>query len=142
MDVMLTTSPITIAFPSLRFVSWFISSLCDLLAEFHHFVIFCQNGSEGRASVFPEYFHIWNHLPVAFIFEIIIFYFLLKYSCYQVVLLSGVQQSDSVIHIHISIYVIFQILFHYRLLQDIEYSSRSYTVGTCLSILYIVVYIC
>ena len=32
--------------------------------------------------------------------------------------ISGVQQSDSVIHIY-------QILFHYRLLQDIEYISLA-----------------
>ena len=32
---------------------------------------------------------------------------------YNVVLISGVQQSDSVIHIHVSI--LFQILFPYRL---------------------------
>ena len=39
--------------------------------------------------------------------------------------------------------VLFQIIFHYRLLQDIEYSSLSYPVGPyCLSILYIVVGIC
>ena len=37
---------------------------------------------------------------------------------YSVVLVSGVQQSDSVMHIHISI--LFQILFPYRLLQSIE----------------------
>ena len=50
-------------------------------------------------------------------------------------LVSGVQQSDSVIciyihthtHTHTHIYF-FQILFHYRLLQDIEYSSLCYTV--------------
>ena len=55
-------------------------------------------------------------------------------------LVSRVQQSDSVIHIHLSI--LFQILFHYRLLQDIEYSTGNYTqylviVGSyCLPILY------
>ena len=37
---------------------------------------------------------------------------------YNVVLVSGVQYSDSVIHIHGSI--LFQILFPYRLLQSIE----------------------
>ena len=37
---------------------------------------------------------------------------------YNVVIGSGVQQSDSVIHIHIS--TVFQILFPYRLLQNIE----------------------
>ena len=54
---------------------------------------------------------------------------------------SGVQQSDSLMHIYISI--LFQIHFHYKLLQDIEYSSLCYTVGPCfLSILYTVVCIC
>ena len=50
-------------------------------------------------------------------------------------LVSGVQQSDSYIYI----YILFQILFRYRLLQDIEYRSLFYTVGPCLSILHIVV---
>ena len=38
------------------------------------------------------------------------------YFSYNVVLVSGVQQSDSVIHISI----LFQILFPYRLLQNID----------------------
>ena len=55
---------------------------------------------------------------------------------YNVVLVSGVQQSDLVIHISI----FFQILFPYRYSQSIECSSLCYTVGPCwLSILYIVV---
>ena len=37
---------------------------------------------------------------------------------YNVVLVSDVQQSDSVIHIHI--FIVFQILFPYRSLQSIE----------------------
>ena len=54
-------------------------------------------------------------------------------------LVSGVQQSDSVIHLHVSI--LFQILFPCRLLQDIEQSFLCYTVGPCwLSILNIVVF--
>ena len=40
---------------------------------------------------------------------------------YNIVLVSGVQQGYSVIHIHTSIF--FHILFPYRLLQNIEYSS-------------------
>ena len=52
-------------------------------------------------------------------------------------LVSGVQQSDSVIHVHI--FILFKILFLYRLSQNIELSSLCYTVGPCwLSILYIV----
>ena len=56
---------------------------------------------------------------------------------YNVVLVSGVQQSESAIHIHIS--TLFQILFPYRSLQSIEQSSLCYAVGPYqLSILYIV----
>ena len=29
-------------------------------------------------------------------------------------------------------FFLFQMLFHYRLLQDIEYSSLGYTVGPCV----------
>ena len=58
-------------------------------------------------------------------------------------LVSGVQQSDSVIYIYIYICIyiciLYQILFHYRLLQDTEYSSLCYTVGPrWLPILYLV----
>ena len=48
---------------------------------------------------------------------------------YSVVFVSGVKQSDLVIHIHMSIP--FQILFPYRLLQNIEYSSLCYRVDPC-----------
>ena len=53
-------------------------------------------------------------------------FFLIKVELiYNVVLVSSVQQSDSVLYIYIYIYIYiylpFQILFHYRLLQDIEY---------------------
>ena len=57
-------------------------------------------------------------------------------------LVSVVQQSDSVIHTHTHIYILFQFPFDYSLLQDIEYSSLGYTAGSCcLSILYIYIYI-
>ena len=59
----------------------------------------------------------------------------------NVVSVSGVQQSDSVIHIHVSI--LFQILLPSRLLHNIEQSSLCYTVGPCwLSILNIAVWTC
>ena len=61
-------------------------------------------------------------------------------------LISGIQQSDSEKKkkkIYIYTHTLFQIFFHYKLLQDIEYSSLALTVGPyCLSILYIVGYIC
>ena len=61
------------------------------------------------------------------------------YLIYNVVLVSGVQQTESIIHIHIS--TLFQILFPYRPLQSIEQSSLCYKVCPYyLSILYIVVY--
>ena len=44
-------------------------------------------------------------------------------------LVSDVQQSGSVIRIHVSI--LFQILFRVRLLQDIEQTSLRSTVGPC-----------
>ena len=41
---------------------------------------------------------------------------------------------------HTHTHILFQILFPYKLLLDIEYSSLFYTVGLCwLSILYIIV---
>ena len=53
---------------------------------------------------------------------------------YNVVLVSDVQHSDSVIHIYVCVcvcvcvyiymYILFQILFLCRLLQDIKYSSQ------------------
>ena len=59
-------------------------------------------------------------------------------------LVSGVQQGDSDIYIiYIHTHNLFHVLFHYGLLQDIEYSSLCYTVGPCcLSIWYIVLCIC
>ena len=51
-------------------------------------------------------------------------------------LISVVQQNDSVIHM----YILFHILFHYDLSQDIEYSSPCCIVGPCcFSIQYIIV---
>ena len=56
---------------------------------------------------------------------------LLKYSWFVVCLISALKQSDSVRNI------LFHILFHYGLSQDVEYSSLWYAVGTCLSVLYV-----
>ena len=55
---------------------------------------------------------------------------------YSVVLVSDTQRSDSDTCVYL-----FQILFLYRLLQNIDYSSLCYIVGPCwLSILYVVVH--
>ena len=46
-------------------------------------------------------------------------------------------------YVCVCIYIYIQIIFHYRILQDTEYSSLCYTVGSCcLSILCIVVCVC
>ena len=42
-------------------------------------------------------------------------------------LISAVEQTDSVIHI----YVVFHIHFYHGLSQDVDYSSLCYTVGPC-----------
>ena len=64
-----------------------------------------------------------------------IFYFIDVSLTNSVLLISAKQQNDAVIHI-----CSFNILFHYGLLQDIEYSSLGYTVGACsLSILHILI---
>ena len=48
---------------------------------------------------------------------------------YNVVLVSGIQQSNSVIQKHTS--TLFQIFSPYSLLQNIELDSLCYTVGPC-----------
>ena len=45
-------------------------------------------------------------------------------------------------HTHTHISILSHILFHYGSSQDIEYRSLCYTVGPCLSILFIIVCIC
>ena len=78
-------------------------------------LIFLPLDPEGGSQTFFVQF-----LPTNSVF---FFFFLYKNFfrvelIYNVVLVSGVQQIDSVIHKHISI--LFQILFSYRLLQNIE----------------------
>ena len=41
------------------------------------------------------------------------------------------QVHSKVIQLHLYTYIIFQIIFHYRLLQDIDYSSVCNTVNFC-----------
>ena len=53
--------------------------------------------------------------------------FIEEWLIYSVLLISAIQQSDSVIHM----YILFYALFHYDLLQDIEYCSLCYKVGPC-----------
>ena len=46
----------------------------------------------------------------------------------NIVLISGVQKNDSVIEA--VLFIVFQILFPFKLLQSIEQSSLCYTVGS------------
>ena len=55
----------------------------------------------------------------------VFFFFFIGAQLINVVLVSGVQQGDSVIHTHASF--LFQILFPVRLLQNTEQSSLCYT---------------
>ena len=75
-----------------------------------------------------------------------IFFFLAELQLiYNIVLVSGIQQSDSAIYVSvfIYIYILLQILFHHRLLQDIEYSSLCSIVNSCcLCILYLLLCVC
>ena len=78
------------------------------------------------------FFFLLYPLPVFFYFVAVHFLKIEVYLLYNIVFVSGVQQSDSIIFL--------KIIFHYRLLQDIEYSSLCCTVNPCcLSILCVVV---
>ena len=53
----------------------------------------------------------------------------------NVVLVSGIQQGDAVIHMRVS--VLFQVLFLLKLLQNMELSSLCYTLGPCWFLSYL-----
>ena len=53
----------------------------------------------------------------------------------NVVLVSGIQPGDAVIHMRVS--VLFQVLFPLKLLQNMELSSLCYTVGPCWFLFYL-----
>ena len=54
----------------------------------------------------------------------VFFFFLIGVQLiYNIVLFLGVQKRDSGIHIFVCLYILFWIPYHYRLLQDIKYSS-------------------
>ena len=65
--------------------------------------------------VFFFFFWLEVYFVYLLIFKIILFYVGI-YLIYNIVSVSGVLQTDSIIHIHISI--LFQILLQFRLLQN------------------------
>ena len=82
-----------------------------------------------------------THLPdSSFLCHIIVFFLYIEVQLINnLVLVSGVQRSESVTHIHESIH--FQIFFKVTLLWNIEQSSLYYTIGPCwLSVLNTAVY--
>ena len=96
-----------------------------------HFIIYTS-----LKQAFPL---IFNDEPTL-IFYIYIFLKNEVQLIYNVVLISSVQQNDSVTYICMYIFLL-QILLHERLLQDVEYSSLCYIAGLLVPILYVVVYI-
>ena len=66
-----------------------------------------------------------GQISIKFFFPFL--FYIRVYLMNNVTLISGVQQSDSVMHTCVSI--LFQILFPIRLLQNIKQSSLCYTVG-------------
>ena len=73
----------------------------------------------------------------AFVFIIIEVYLI-----YNVMFVSGVQQSPFLYtHTHTRIYILFQILLHYRLSRDVEYSFLCFTVAPCSRLFYIQKYV-
>ena len=122
------------------------SSLSQAFLHLHY--IFKSNQAVNRLK--SQYTKIFNenymktlkislvqiYLWFSFFFKNVFYWSIIDLQC---VLTSAIQKSDSRIYICI----LFYILFHYGLSQDVEYSSLCCTVGPCwLSILYIIVCIC
>ena len=87
----------------------------------------------------------WGQIKIGIkeynIFFIFQFFFSLK--CGRFTMLWQSLLYSKVTQLYTYRHSFFNILFHCGLSQDIEYSSLCYTVGPCcLSILYIIVYIC
>ena len=98
-----------------------------------------RRGHGNPAS--PPIPHLALYTPFLWLFPgYILLYFIELWLIYNVVcLISAVQQRDSVV----PMYILFHVLFHYGLSQEIEYGSLCSTVGPCyLFILYVIVCIC
>ena len=87
-----------------------------------------------------SYIHSHTIMTSVYLFLFLKKFFMDVELIYNVVLISAIQWSDSAIHRYTCF---FNILFHYCLSLDIEYTSLCYTVGPCcLPILCIIAYIC
>ena len=77
-----------------------------------------------QSPFFPSVlFHFFSKFFTLFLFYIGV------QLIYTIVLASGVRQSDSLIHTHVSI--LFQVLSPYRPIENIKQSSLCYTVDSC-----------
>ena len=82
--------------------------------------------SKSSPTLDPSCFSLM-FCPLSFHFSFFLSLFLSEVQLiYNVVLISGVQQRELVIHTYT---YFFHILFHYGLLQDIEYCSLHHTLG-------------
>ena len=94
------------------------------------------SGSRGHLQLARDTRHIVFFLCICFFFKTL---FIEKQLNYNAVLITVVQQRNSIIHICI----LFYILFYYVLSENVEYNSLCYTVAPCyLSVLYIIICIC
>ena len=71
------------------------------------------------------------HSSFTLFLSLSIILFILFCSTYNIVLVSGMQQRDSVLYLYIYIYI-FQIIFQHRLLQDIEYIFLHSFICVCV----------
>ena len=93
----------------------------------------------AKCSVIYIYIYILFHILSIMVYHFFFRNYIGVQFNFNVVLVSDVQQSESVIHIS----TCFQILFPYRPLKTSKQSSLWYIVGPCcLSILYIIACIC
>ena len=60
---------------------------------------------------------VFSLLNDRFLFFLILFYFIEVQLTYNVVFISAVQQSDSVIHIYTFFFIFFSIIFYHRILD-------------------------
>ena len=120
---------------------FFFHFFCDAVQSV---IPWYQQGAGSRNPIYipspsyktAQYLHrTHTRSPIHFFFLtwwIELYFFIEVWLIYNVAFISVLQQSDSLIHIH----MLFHILLHHSLSQDIGYSSLCYTVGPCcLSIL-------
>ena len=90
-------------------------------------------GADGDGKTLPCFIPTWRILKVWFLRKS----FVVSSQC--CVNFCCTAKWPRYTYIYIYIYIIFHIFFHYGLSEETEYSSLCYTLGPCLSVLYIIV---